>query len=297
MPKRKTKSKAVKRTSKSKTISRAESKTDTFEQRMKDFGEEIETIGDRFGKRMEKRGKCCESWFHRTFGLVGPLISSILGIIIIGLIAWVISLLNVQIGSMFLFNVHYFLMENMGLFFLIFLFFSYTSHVSKFYQKAYMPFSPLVIAVGITIGFWIVMSAINVVNLSLGYSVLSSISFYIGKNLFLIFWLVLFIGYLIFLIKLALEAPLKRVEEFEKKIVAEKTTVEKAESGGVRRIYRSGKDKILGGVCGGIAEYLGVDPVIIRLLWVIGAFAWGFGVLLYIIAWIIIPRNPNHKWK
>ncbi|MCD6215761.1 MAG: PspC domain-containing protein [Candidatus Aenigmarchaeota archaeon] len=64
----------------------------------------------------------------------------------------------------------------------------------------------------------------------------------------------------------------------------------------IRRIYRSGKDKILGGVCGGIGEYLSVDPVIIRLLWVIGILAWGSGILLYIIAWIIIPRNPRHKW-
>ena len=71
----------------------------------------------------------------------------------------------------------------------------------------------------------------------------------------------------------------------------------KIESKKIRRIYRSGKDKILGGVCGGIAEHLNVDPVIIRLLWVIGSLAWGSGVLLYLIAWIIIPRNPKHKWE
>ena len=64
-----------------------------------------------------------------------------------------------------------------------------------------------------------------------------------------------------------------------------------------KRLYRSGKNKILGGVCGGIAEYFNVDPVIIRLLWVLFALGYGSGVLAYIIAWIIIPRNPNHKWK
>lgn len=66
---------------------------------------------------------------------------------------------------------------------------------------------------------------------------------------------------------------------------------------GIKRIYRSGKDRVLGGVCGGIAEYLNVDPVIIRLLWVATALLWGTGLILYIIAWIIIPRNPNHKWN
>ena len=66
--------------------------------------------------------------------------------------------------------------------------------------------------------------------------------------------------------------------------------------GSAKRLYRSGKEKILGGVCGGIAEYFRVDPVLVRLLWVLFALAWGTGVLLYIIAWIIIPRNPRHKW-
>lgn len=59
----------------------------------------------------------------------------------------------------------------------------------------------------------------------------------------------------------------------------------------VKRLYRSKENKILGGVCGGIAEHLGVDPVIIRLLWVLGSFLWGFGIILYIIAWIIIPES------
>ncbi|MFH0833005.1 MAG: PspC domain-containing protein [Candidatus Aenigmatarchaeota archaeon] len=64
----------------------------------------------------------------------------------------------------------------------------------------------------------------------------------------------------------------------------------------IKRLYRSGKDKILGGVCGGVAEYLNVDPVVIRLLWILLSLAWGFGILLYIIAWIIVPRNPKHAW-
>jgi len=65
----------------------------------------------------------------------------------------------------------------------------------------------------------------------------------------------------------------------------------------VKRLYRSGKEKIIGGVCGGIAEYLEVDPVIIRLIWAVSVFYYGVGVLLYFIAWIIIPRNPEHKWE
>jgi len=64
----------------------------------------------------------------------------------------------------------------------------------------------------------------------------------------------------------------------------------------VKRLYRSGKEKILGGVCGGIAEHFGTDPTIIRLLWVMFSLAYGSGILFYLILWIIVPRNPNHKW-
>ncbi|MFH1448660.1 MAG: PspC domain-containing protein [Candidatus Micrarchaeota archaeon] len=61
-----------------------------------------------------------------------------------------------------------------------------------------------------------------------------------------------------------------------------------------KRLYRSCDDKMFGGVCAGIAEYLDTDPTIIRVLWVLGSF-WGPGVLLYIILWIIIPCNTNCK--
>lgn len=63
------------------------------------------------------------------------------------------------------------------------------------------------------------------------------------------------------------------------------------------RLYRSGKDRVLGGVCGGIAEHFGLDSSLVRLAWVILTLAMGSGALLYMIAWIIVPRNPAHKWK
>lgn len=62
-----------------------------------------------------------------------------------------------------------------------------------------------------------------------------------------------------------------------------------------RRLYRSRANVVLGGVCGGIGEYFGVDPTIVRLLWVLFALAGGSGVLAYIIAWIIIPEEPAGK--
>ncbi len=63
----------------------------------------------------------------------------------------------------------------------------------------------------------------------------------------------------------------------------------------MKKIYRSKRDKIIGGVCGGIGEYFDIDPLLVRLLWIAFIFAGGAGVLAYIIAWIIIPLNPKNQ--
>lgn len=64
-----------------------------------------------------------------------------------------------------------------------------------------------------------------------------------------------------------------------------------------RRIYRNPDDKIIGGVCGGIAAYFDIDPLWIRLIWAIAFFAFGTGLFLYILLWIIIPKakTPSQK--
>lgn len=59
----------------------------------------------------------------------------------------------------------------------------------------------------------------------------------------------------------------------------------------MKRLTRSMDDKILGGVCGGIARYLEVDPTLIRVLWVLAIFLMGGGVLAYIVCWLLIPAQ------
>jgi phage shock protein PspC (stress-responsive transcriptional regulator) len=60
-----------------------------------------------------------------------------------------------------------------------------------------------------------------------------------------------------------------------------------------KRLYRSKKDRMIGGVCGGLAEYFGIDPVIVRVIALIlllpGALP---GFLPYVILWIVVPENP-----
>ena len=59
-----------------------------------------------------------------------------------------------------------------------------------------------------------------------------------------------------------------------------------------KRLYKSNENKMLDGVCGGIAEYFDVDPTLVRLAWVVFCAFGGSGLLAYIVAAIIIPRKP-----
>jgi len=77
---------------------------------------------------------------------------------------------------------------------------------------------------------------------------------------------------------------------------------------GAKRLYRSVKNRVLCGVCGGIGEYLAVDPVMIRLIWILlmlfqtwrhlfhlvtGASLIGGSIAIYILAAVIIPKDPG----
>jgi phage shock protein C len=59
-----------------------------------------------------------------------------------------------------------------------------------------------------------------------------------------------------------------------------------------KRLYRSRTDRMISGVCGGLGEYLGIDPTVVRLLFVLGLFAGGTTVPVYIVMMIIVPEEP-----
>ena len=59
-----------------------------------------------------------------------------------------------------------------------------------------------------------------------------------------------------------------------------------------KRLHRSNENKVIAGVCGGIAEYFDMDPTLIRLAWILFCALGGSGVLAYIIMALIIPRQP-----
>ena len=60
-----------------------------------------------------------------------------------------------------------------------------------------------------------------------------------------------------------------------------------------KRLYKSNENRMIDGVCGGIAEYFNMDPTLVRLGWVLFCALGGSGIIAYIIAAIIIPRNTQ----
>ncbi len=59
-----------------------------------------------------------------------------------------------------------------------------------------------------------------------------------------------------------------------------------------RKLYRSQTDQVVAGVCGGLAEHFDIDPVIVRVVFILLAFFGGGGVLIYLILWIALPKKP-----
>jgi phage shock protein PspC (stress-responsive transcriptional regulator) len=60
-----------------------------------------------------------------------------------------------------------------------------------------------------------------------------------------------------------------------------------------RQLFRLKKNKMIGGVAVGLAEYFDIDPVLVRALFVITTLAWGIGILSYIVLWIIVPEKQD----
>ncbi len=60
-----------------------------------------------------------------------------------------------------------------------------------------------------------------------------------------------------------------------------------------KRLFRSETDRRLGGVCGGLAEYLDFDVSIIRIAFCVAGLFGGFGIVLYLIMWLVVPNKSQ----
>ncbi len=61
----------------------------------------------------------------------------------------------------------------------------------------------------------------------------------------------------------------------------------------MKKLYLSTIDRKIGGVCGGLSEYFDKDSTLFRIIFILLALCGGFGIISYLIMWIVIPKNPN----
>lgn len=190
MPQKKSSSDKARKSKKTKVENRAEDHS--FEKGVEQFSEEIEILAKKFEEKVDHG----TTWFQKTFGLIGPFVSSIFGLIIITvgimLLGWVFQFTDIVLFS----NLHNFLIANLGSLFVLLLFFSYMSYISKVYRKTYKNISPIIIAAGIVIVFWLLSETLMIINISSGMKWLMDISILINRNLVFIFWLLVIILYI-----------------------------------------------------------------------------------------------------
>lgn len=65
----------------------------------------------------------------------------------------------------------------------------------------------------------------------------------------------------------------------------------------MKHLYRSNKNKVFGGVIGGLGEYFEVDPVLMRLIWLMILLGTGLvpGIIVYLLALVMVPKHPDHE--
>jgi hypothetical protein len=143
--------------------------------------------GKEWNGRHERHKKKFRGWMFRTFGLAGPLLGAIFGIIFVAIAIFLLKFFNVVVGSNFISAISNFLYTNIYLLFAIFLFKGYDNYFSRRFSKVYWIFSPIAIAVRIVIALWFIMWILTLVNVVPQNSVIASVANFLSANLFMIF--------------------------------------------------------------------------------------------------------------
>ena len=82
-------------------------------------------------------------------------------------------------------------------------------------------------------------------------------------------------------------------EESVKGNASRKSAQPVSESSKPRHLSRSKRDKLIGGVCGGLASYFNIDPIIVRIALILITMAWGAGIIVYLLLWAILPEGDD----
>jgi len=232
-----------------------------------------------------------QSWYDHTFGWMGPLISSLLGIIVLVFIIKMLQYFGRDLTWMI--QLSTFLEQHLIFFLFFMLFTSYISYVARRYPS-FRWLSPIGGALGFVIWFWVCIQILLILSTALDIAVLQAIASTFQLLLIPLAILILLVGYAGILFSTSQSSATPKAGS-----TAQSHPSTQRESPSSRtsyqRLYRSKNDKVLGGVCGGLAVYFSLDPVLMRLLFVIGLFvSLGTMIIVYCILWLIIPQRPSN---
>jgi phage shock protein C len=229
--------------------------------------------------------------FDRSFKGVGPLLKALIGFSIILLVVEVLKAFSND--STFAGRFGNFLTDNLLLIFLILLLTAYSGYSSRRYKREYSIISPLIAATIITFMLWVVANLMDLLASSHNVDQLEIMSDLLFSILYIIFLLVLLIGYIGVIMRADRPQPPRSVPLSQPGPPFNAEPQPSQAYAQSPRMGRSSRDKVLLGVCGGMAEYFHTDPFLIRVLWVIGILlSFGVFVLAYLILAVVLPKNP-----
>ena len=182
-----------------------------FGKRMERIGKEFEyEMGD-FTERFERHAEKHRFWTERfkekcvgPFEILGPLFSSLFGILLVLILYWFLTWVNLRVGNLFVFNLTNYINIYMFLIFIIFLFLNYTDYFSKKYWRYFWMVKP------ITMSIKIVIFVVFIIFILSSANILLFLSNFLFFNILKIFLFFLVVGYIFVLLKKNFEYSMKR---------------------------------------------------------------------------------------
>lgn len=258
-----------------------------IDRRLKDFGEEIGTVGKRFGDGISKEASAAETGFDRTFGFIGPLVKAIIAFVILVIVAQWLNVIGDHepfIESI----VQKVLLPYLAAYLVLFVFIAYAGYVSRKGIDGHQYLEPLTSAVVAGLVLWVALRTLGLAGAYYGINWLSWTTDATWVILPLVFLLILLLGY---------ASLLAREQATRASRTQQAAPLNIYQVGEPKRLHRSAKDRMLGGVCAGLAEYFNTDVSVMRIIWVLLlVVSFGTVLLAYLILWIVIPRDPQGQW-
>jgi phage shock protein PspC (stress-responsive transcriptional regulator) len=227
--------------------------------------------------------------FDRTFRGGGPLLKTFLGLIFVLLVMEIFDALSAE--SAFAGEFSDFLGDTLVFFFLVFLLAFFFGYYQRKYPEETALVSPLITAVIVTFALWVVSNVFELLGETQPDDFLAAMGEMVGSVLYIIFLLILLLGYIGVIMRAGRFGNTS--QPLNVPPVPPAQAPPQATYAPGKRMGRSSRDKIIFGVCGGMAEFLDTDPFLVRVLWVVGTILTsGVLILAYLILAIIMPKYP-----